>query len=155
MPGFFLVSDVPNRRVVQYKRTSAAHNEGAVYIEDEAALGAPVDLMPFADKTGLSPSAGGMLYEAPYLPDAGDVYVSTQPKDAEYSGTAIKLTAAAKAGKSPYTWQWYKDDKQVVNVPASGNALSVTEPGNYFAVVTDSNGVEAVSMAAAVTVAKE
>lgn len=155
MSGLFLVTDIPARRVVQYRRTSATNSEGAVYVADESTLGAPVDAMPYADKTGLTATTGGMLFEVPYLADAGDVYVSTQPKDAEYSGTAIKLTAAAKAGKSPYTWQWYKDDKQVVNVPASGSALSVTEPGNYFAVVTDSNGVEAVSKAAAVTVAKE
>jgi hypothetical protein len=46
--------------------------------------------------------------------------------------------------------QWYKDDKQVVNVPDGGEKLKVTEAGKYWAVVTDADGKQAVSKAAEV-----
>lgn len=53
MMGFFKVTDVPSRRVVQYARVSGS-GENVVFIEDESVLGAPVDDMPFADKTGIA-----------------------------------------------------------------------------------------------------
>ena len=55
MPGFFTVTDVPSRRVVQYKRVSGSA-EGAVYLEDESVLGKAVDEMPYSDKTGIAVS---------------------------------------------------------------------------------------------------
>lgn len=149
MAGFFTVTDVPSRRVVQYKRVSGSA-EGAVYLEDESVLGKAVDEMPYADKTGIAVSSGGAWFEVPYLPDAGDVYFATQPEDAQLGTTATTLTASPKAGKAPYAIQWYKDDKQVVNVPDGGEKLKVTEPGKYFAVVTDADGVQAFSRAAEV-----
>lgn len=149
MAGFFTVTDVPSRRVVQYKRVSGSA-EGAVYLEDESVLGKAVDEMPYADKTGIEVSSGGALFEVPYLEDAGDVYFATQPEDAQLGTTATALTASPKAGKAPYAIQWYKDDKQVVNVPDGGEKLKVTEPGKYFAVVTDADGVQAFSRAAEV-----
>lgn len=147
--GFFKVSDIPARRVVQYVRVSG-HGENVVYIEDESVLGSPVDGMPFADKTGIPIPAAGMVFEVDYLQDAGDVYFATQPEDAQLGTTATTLTASPKAGKAPYAIQWYKDDKQVVNVPDGGEKLKVTEPGKYFAVVTDADGVQAFSRAAEV-----
>jgi hypothetical protein len=146
MPGFFMVTDVPERRVVQYKRVTAP-GAAVVFLEDETVLGKPVDDMPFADKTGIGVSGGGVLFEVPYLPDAGSVYFAVQPEDSEVGAT---LTATAKAGKAPYTYQWYKDDKQVVNVPDGGGELVVSEPGRYFAVVADAEGVQAVSRAVTV-----
>ena len=75
--GFFKVSDIPARRVVQYVRVSG-HGENVVYIEDESVLGSPVDEMPFADKTGIPVPAAGMVFEVDYLPDAGFLpYAST------------------------------------------------------------------------------
>lgn len=148
MAGFFTVQDVPARRVVQYKRSHSADN--AVYIEDESVLGKPVDVMPFADKTGIAVTTGGALFEVPYMEDAGDVYFSTQPEDAQLGTKATSLTATPKAGKGPYQVQWYKDDKQVVNVPDGGEKLSVTESGKYWAVATDADGNTAVSRAAVV-----
>ncbi len=148
--GFFSVTDVPDRRVVQYKRSATADN-GAVWIEDESVLGDAVDAMPFADKTGLSVTSGGALFEVPYLEDAGDVYFAAQPESTELGSTAKTLTATPKAGKAPYTIQWYKDDKQVLNVPDGGEKLKVSEAGKYWAVVKDADGKEAVSRAADVT----
>lgn len=150
MAGFFTVTDVPARRVVQYKRVSSS-GDSVVYIEDESVLGDAVDAMPFVDKTGLSVSAGGALYEVPYLEDAGDVYFAVQPEDAQLGSKATSLTATPKAGKAPYTIQWYKDDKQVVNVPDGGESLAVTEAGKYWAVATDADGKQAVSKAAVVS----
>lgn len=147
MSGFFLVTDIPSRRVVQYKRTSAAH-DGAVYIADESVLGEAVDDMPYADKTGIAITYAGVLFEVAYLPDAGQVYFSVQPKDGKAGDT---LTVTAKAGVSPYYHQWYKDDKQVVNVPTSGNKLVAADAGKYFCVVTDSTSMQAVSQAATLT----
>jgi len=153
MSGFFAVEDVPSRRVVQYKRVSASDGANVTYIEDEKVLGDPINEMPFADKTGLAvtSSFSGMVYEVPYLEDAGDVYFATQPENAKLGSTATTLTASPKAGKAPYTIQWYKDDKQVVNVPDGGEKLKVTEPGKYWAVVKDADGNEAVSQAADVS----
>lgn len=152
--SFFQVTDIPERRVVQYKRTSDGA-VGAVYMADESSLGEAIDEMPYADKTGLSGTAG-TTYEVPYLPDAGSVYFSVQPESRALNKTvATKLTAEAKAGKSPYAYQWYKDDKQVVNVPSGDGTLSVTEPGSYWVVVTDADGVTAVSKAAELTAATE
>ena len=148
--GFFNVVDVPERRVVQYKRAASADN-GAVYLEDEKVLGKAVDAMPFADKTGISVSSGGALFEVPYLEDAGDVYFAAQPESFQLGETAKTLTATPKAGKAPYTVQWYKDDKQVLNVPDGGEKLKVSEAGKYWAVVTDADGKTAVSQAADVT----
>ncbi|EDD9119413.1 hypothetical protein ACTVZ7_004362 [Salmonella enterica] len=147
--GFFKVRDIPARRVVQYSRVSGSA-EKVVYIEDESVLGSPVDEMPYADKTGIAVKSGGALYEVPYLEDVGDVYFAVQPEDAQLGSTATTLTATPKAGKAPYTMQWYKDDKQVVNVPDGGENLKVTEAGKYWAVVTDAGGVQAVSKAAEV-----
>ncbi|EHQ3257637.1 hypothetical protein QO517_004392 [Salmonella enterica] len=147
--GFFKVMDIPARRVVQYSRVSGSA-EKVVYIEDESVLGSPVDEMPYADKTGIAVKSGGALYEVPYLEDVGDVYFAVQPEDAQLGSTATTLTATPKAGKAPYTLQWYKDDKQVVNVPDGGENLKVTEAGKYWAVVTDAGGVQAVSKAAEV-----
>jgi hypothetical protein len=146
MAGFFMVTDVPSRRVVQYKRVTG-YAEGMVHIADESILGAPVDEMPFADKTGIGVAAGGILFEVPYLEDAGPVYFAKQPAD---SAVGAKLTAVAKAGAIPYTYQWYKDDKQVVNVPDGGGELVASEAGRYWVVVTDAEGVQAVSRAAVV-----
>lgn len=143
MSGFFTVTDLPARRVVQYKRVSGSV-DGAVHIDDESVLGVAVDAMPYADKTGIAISAGGTLFEVPYLADAGDVYFATQPEDSEAGAT---LTAEAKAGTGPYTYQWYKDDKQVVNVPDGGASLKASEPGKYWVVVTDAAGGSAVSQA--------
>lgn len=148
--GFFNVVDVPERRVVQYKRAASANN-GAVYLEDEKVLGKAVDTMPFADKTGIAVSSGGALFEVPYLEDAGDVYFAAQPESFQLGDTAKTLTATPKAGKAPYTVQWYKDDKQVLNVPDGGEKLKVSETGKYWAVVTDADGKTAVSQAADVT----
>jgi len=146
MSGFFVVTDIPERRVVQYKRV--ASGDSAVYIDDESALGAAVDVMPYTDKTGIATSATGTLYEVPYLVDAGDVYFSEQPISASGNGDAVVLTVKANAGTKPYAYQWYKDDRQVVNVPDSGASLSVTESGQYVCVVTDAKGIQAVSQGA-------
>jgi hypothetical protein len=146
MSGFFMVTDVPARRVVQYKRITG-YAEGVVHIEDETILGDPVDEMPYADKTGIGVAAGDILFEVPYLENAGKVYFAEQPVDSEVGAT---LTAVTKAGTEPHSFQWYKDDKQVVNVPDSVAALTVTEAGRYLAVVTDANGEQAVSRAAEV-----
>lgn len=147
MSGFFLVSDIPARRVVQYKRVSSTV-EGAIFLVDDSLLGTAVDAMPFVDKTGLGVAVGGMLYEVPYLPDAGEVYFATQPMAGDGSDGAFVLSVSAKAGKAPYVYQWYKDDKQVVNVPDAGASLTATESGKYWCVVTDASGVQAVSEAA-------
>lgn len=151
MAGFFMVTDVPSRRVVQYKRVHSIYGQDAhvVWVEDEAPLGAPCDAVPFTDKTGSIAGlvGGGILFEVPYLPDAGKVYFATQPED---SDVGAKLTAEAKAGAAPYTYQWYKDDKQVVNVPDGGGELVASEAGRYWVVVTDAGGEQAVSRAAVV-----
>lgn len=155
--SFFQVTDIPERRVVQYKRTSG-DVDGAIYVADDSVLGESIDEMPYADKTGLAVKSAysGMVYELPYLPDAGSVYFSVQPESRQLNKTvATKLTAEAKAGKTPYAYQWYKDDKQVVNVPSGDGTLSVTEPGSYWVVVTDADGVSVVSKAAELTAAKE
>ena len=149
MAGFFKVTDVPSRRVVQYKRVSGSA-EGAVYLEDESALGKAVDEMPYADKTGIAVSPGGALFEVPYLEDAGDVYFAAQPQDAKLKDGSAKLTVSVKAGKAPYSHQWYKDGQPVVNVPAVDGELTVTQAGKYFVKVTDADGVEAVSKEATV-----
>lgn len=147
MSGFFLVSDVPARRVVQYKRVSSTV-DGAIYLADDSLFGKAVDAMPFVDKTGLGIAVGGTLYEVSYLPDAGAVYFAAQPVAEGGSDGKFVLSVKAKAGKSPYTYQWYKDDKQVVNVPAAGSSLTVTETGKYWCVATDADGIQAVSEAA-------
>lgn len=155
--GFFTVTDIPDRRVVQYKRATSEAS-GAVYLADDSVLGDSLDSMPYADKTGLAVKSGfaGTLYEVPYLAEAGDVYFSTQPESrALNKTTATKLTAAASAGKSPYTYQWYKDDKQVVNVPNTDGTLSITEPGKYMVVVTDADGKQAYSKAADIVASGE
>ena len=148
MSGFFLVSDVPARRVVQYKRASGGDGNYGVYIADESVLGKAVDAMPFVDKTGLGIAVGGTLYEVPYLPDAGAVYFAVQPIGGSGNADDAVLTVEAKAGKAPYAYEWYKDDKQVVNVPAASASLTVTETGKYWCVATDADGVQAVSEAA-------
>lgn len=145
MSGFFQVTDVPERRVVRYQRVNA-HGVGVVFIDDETALGAPVDDMPYADKTGIGVS-GGVLFDVPYLPDAGKVYFAVQPEDCAAGET---LTATAKAGTAPYTYQWYRDDKQVVNVPEHPGELVAGVAGKYWVVVTDSGGEQAVSKAVTV-----
>lgn len=150
MSGFFLVTDLPARRVVQYKRVSGSV-DGAVYIQDESVLGDAVDEMPYADKTGIAIASAGTLFEVGYLPDAGDVYFSTQPEDAVLADGKAKLTAEAKAGAAPYSHQWYKDGLPVVNIPAVDGELTVTQAGKYFVKVTDANGAEAVSKEASVT----
>lgn len=157
MSGFFKVTDIPERRVVQYKRTSG-DVDGAVYVADDSVLGESIDEIPYADKTGLAIKSAysGMVYELPYLPDSGSVYFSVQPESRQLNKTvATKLAAEPKAGKAPYAYQWYKDDKQVVNVPSSDGTLSVTEAGSYWVVVTDADGVQVVSKAAELTAAKE
>ena len=146
MSGFFQVTDVPERRVVQYKRVNAP-GVGVVFLDDEAVLGAPVDDMPYADKTGIGVSGGGVLFEVQYLPDAGRVYFAVQPEDCAVGAT---LTATAKAGQAPYTFQWYRDDKQVVNVPESQGELVAGVAGKYWVVVTDAGGEQAVSKAVTV-----
>lgn len=147
--GFFKVSDIPARRVVQYVRVSG-HGENVVYIEDEAVLGSPVDEMPFADKTGIPIPAAGMVFEVEYLPDAGDVYFAVQPQDTELKDGSAKLTVSVKAGKAPYAHQWYKDGQPVVNIPAVDGELTITQAGKYFVKATDADGVEAVSKEAEV-----
>lgn len=147
--GFFKVSDIPARRVVQYKRVSGSA-EGVVYLEDESVLGKAVDEMPYADKTGITVSSGGALFEVPYLEDAGDVYFAVQPLDTELKDGSAKLTVSVKAGKAPYSHQWYKDGQPVVNIPAVDGELTVTQSGKYFVKVTDADGVEAVSKEATV-----
>ena len=151
MAGFFLVTDIPARRVVQYKRVSHS-GEGVTYVSDEAILGDPINEMPYADKTGLAVTSSyfGMVYEVPYLPDAGDVYFAVQPQDTELKDGSAKLTVSVKAGKAPYSHQWYKDGQPVVNVPAVDGELTVTQVGKYFVKVTDAAGVEAVSKEATV-----
>lgn len=150
MMGFFKVTDVPSRRVVQYARVSGS-GENVVFIEDESVLGTPVDDMPFADKTSISLPAAGMLYEIPYLADAGDVYFSVQPQDVELVDGSATITVKVKAGKAPYALAWYKDGKEVVNAPEEALSLTVNATGEYFVKVTDADGVEAVSKAAKVT----
>lgn len=147
--GFFKVSDIPTRRVVQYARVSG-QGENVVYIEDESVLGSPVDEMPFADKTGIPIPAAGMVFEVGYLPDAGDVYFAVHPQDTELKDGSAKLTVSVKAGKAPYSHQWYKDGQPVVNVPAVDGELTVTQAGKYFVKVTDADGVEVVSKEATV-----
>lgn len=147
--GFFKVSDIPARRVVQYVRVSG-HGENVVYIEDESVLGAPVDEMPFADKTGIPIPAAGMVFEVEYLPDAGDVYFAVQPQDTELKDGSAKLAVSVKGGKPGYDYTWYKDGKEVVNIPYTEGELTVTQPGKYFAKVIDADGVEAVSKEATV-----
>lgn len=147
--GFFKVSDIPARRVVQYVRVSG-HGENIVYLEDESVMGSPVDEMPFSDKTGIPIPAAGMVFEVEYLPDAGDVYFAVQPQDTELKDGSVKLTVSVKAGKAPYSHQWYKDGQPVVNVPAVDGELTVTQAGKYFVKVTDADGVEAVSKEATV-----
>lgn len=151
MAGFFLVTDIPARRVVQYKRVSHS-GEGVTYVSDEAILGDPINEMPYADKTGLAVTSSyfGMAYEVPYLPDAGDVYFAVPPQDAELKDGSAKLTVSVKAGKAPYSHQWYKDGQPVVNIPAVDGELTVTQAGKYFVKVTDADGVEAVSKEAEV-----
>ena len=149
MAGFFLVTDVPSRRVVQYKRVSGSA-EGAVYLEDESVLGKAIDEMPYADKTGIAVSSGGALFEVPYLEDAGDVYLAKHPADTALKDGSAKLIVSVKAGKAPYSHQWYKDGQPVVNVPAVEGELTVTQAGKYFVKVTDADGVEAVSKEAEV-----
>ena len=100
--------------------------------------------MPYADKTGIGVSGGGVLFEVPYLPDAGRVYFAVQPEDCAVGAT---LTATAKAGQAPYTFQWYRDDKQVVNVPESQGELVAGVAGSYWVGVTDAGGEQAVSKA--------
>lgn len=150
MMGFFKVTDVPSRRVVQYARVSGS-GENVTYVEDESVLGTPVDEMPYADKTGIALSAAGMLYEIPYLADAGDVYFSVQPQDVELADGSATITVEVKAGKAPYALTWYKDGKEVVNAPEEALSLTVNAAGEYFVKVTDADGVEAVSKAAKVT----
>lgn len=147
--GFFKVSDIPARRVVQYVRVSG-HGDNVVYIEDESVLGSPVDEMPFADKTGIPIPAAGMVFEVEYLEDAGDVYFAMQPQDAELKDGSAKLTVSVKAGKVPYAYQWFKDGLAVINVPAIDAELTVNKAGKYFVKVTDIDGVEAVSKEAEV-----
>lgn len=151
MAGFFLVTDLPARRVVQYKRVSHS-GDGVTYVSDEAILGDPINEMPYADKTGLAVTSSyfGMVYEVPYLPDAGDVYFYVQPQDTKLKDGSAKLTISVKAGKAPYSHQWYKDGQPVVNVPAVDGELTVTRAGKYFVKVTDAAGVEAVSKEATV-----
>jgi hypothetical protein len=149
MAGFFMVLDVPERRLVRYQRIQDRTNGvgSVVYLEDESVLGKPVDGMPFVDKTGLGVAAGGILFEVPYLPDAGKVYFAVQPEDSEVGAA---LTATAKAGTAPYTYQWYRDDKQVVNVPESQGELVAGVAGSYWVVVTDAGGEQAVGKAVTV-----
>ena len=151
MAGFFLVTDVPARRVVQYKRVSHS-GEGVTYVSDEGILGDPINEMPYADKTGLAVTSSyfGMVYEVPYLPDAGDVYFAKHPADTALKDGSAKLIVSVKAGKAPYSHQWYKDGQPVVNVPAVDGELTVTQAGKYFVKVTDAAGVEAVSKEATV-----
>lgn len=150
MMGFFKVTDVPSRRVVQYARVSGS-GENVVFIEDESVLGAPVDDMPFADKTGIALTAAGMLYEIPYLADAGGVYFSAQPQGTELVDGSATITVEVKAGKAPYVLTWYKDGKEVVNAPEKALSLTVNAAGEYFVKVTDADGAEAVSKAAKVS----
>lgn len=148
MPGFFTVTDIPARRVVQYRRTTAT-DPTAVYLLDEKPLGAAVDTMPFADKTGIAPGVTGTLYEVPYLPDVGGVYFAKQPMDSVVGAT---LQVEARAGVAPYVFQWYKDDRQVVSLPeTSDGTLVASAAGCYFCVVADAEGGTAVSAAANVT----
>lgn len=144
--GFFLVTDVPERRVVQYRRVSES-GESVVYLADESILGKAVGSMPFADKTGIAAQSAGVLFEVPYLADMGDVYISVQPADAA-AGATLKIEA--KAGTKPYKYQWYKNSMQVVNVPDTGGSLVAGDAGKYFCVVTDATGKEVVSVAAEV-----
>lgn len=147
MSGFFLVTDLPARRVVQYKRVSGSV-DGAVYIQDESVLGGAVDEMPYADKTGIAIASAGTLFEVGYLPDAGDVYISGQPADG-FVGDL--LSVGARAGKEPYAYQWFKDGQMVVGLSTPEYAIKADKPGKYFVKVTDANGVEAVSKEASVT----
>jgi len=146
MSGFFTVTDLPARRVVQYKRVSGSV-DGAVHIDDESVLGVAVDAMPYADKTGIAISAGGALFEVPYLADAGDVYIDGQPADGVVGDL---LSVSARAGKEPYAYQWYKDGQMVVSVSTPDYAIKADKPGKYFVKVADVDGVEAVSKEAEV-----
>ena len=103
-----------------------------MFIEDESVLGTPVDDMPFADKTGIALPAAGMLYEVPYLADAGDVYFSVQPQGAELADGSATITVEVKAGKAPYVLTWYKDGKEVVNAPEEALSLTVNAAGEGY-----------------------
>lgn len=147
--GFFATVNVPSRRVVQYRRC-AGHSSETIYIEDESVLGEPIDEMPYADVTGLTATSGGMLYEVAYKPDAGPVYFETQPADTELVDGSAKLTVAARAGKAPYSFQWFQNGVRVVNVPDVAGELVVDAPGVYFVQVTDADGATCVSSAATI-----
>ena len=151
MSGFFTVTDVPARRVVQYKRV-AHSGDDVVYVSDEGILGTPINEMPYADKTGLAVTSGyfGMVYEVPYLEDAGDVYFAKHPADTALKDGSAKLSVSVKGGKPGYDYQWYKDGKEVINIPYAEGELTVTQAGRYFVKVTDADGVEAVSKEAEV-----
>lgn len=147
MSGFFKVTDLPARRVVQYRRVSSSV-DGAVYIQDESVLGDAVDEMPYADKTGIAIASAGTLFEVGYLPDAGDVYISGQPADGVVGDL---LSVDARAGKEPYAYEWFKDGKMVVSLSTPEYTIKADRPGKYFVKVIDANGVEAVSKEASVT----
>ena len=147
--GFFKVSDIPARRVVQYVRVSG-QGENVVYIEDESVLGSPVDEMPFADKTGIPIPAAGMVFEVDYLPDAGNVYFAKHPADTALKDGSASISVTVKGGKPGYDYTWYKGGKEVVNIPYTEGSLTVTQAGKYFAKVIDADGVEAVSKEATV-----
>lgn len=144
--GFFRVTDIPARRVVQYSR-AAGHAESVVYIEDESVLGKPLDSMPFADKTGIPTATAGMLYEVAYLPDAGDVYIDGHPEDGEVGDL---LSVSARGGVEPYTFQWYFNGQMTIDLSTPDYALKAAKAGKYFCVVRDADGVEAVSKEAEV-----
>lgn len=146
MSGFFSVTDLTHRRVVRYERVSSTAT-GAVFIGDETVLGAPVDDMPYVDKTGIVVKTAGIVYELPYLPDVGDVYFSLQPVDGKVGDI---LMVEVKAGTAPYDFQWYKDDKQVIDLATADNEVTASKPGNYWCVVTDADGVQKVSQSSKV-----
>lgn len=145
MAGFFQEFDVPHQRVVLYTRVTAP-GPNVVYFEDESVLGETTDKMTdVSGKTGIAAPSVGINYSVPYLPDAGGVYFAEHPKDTELKDGNAKLTVTVKAGKPGYALQWYKDGKEVVNIPDTFGELTVSQPGKYFVLVRDADGVEAVS----------
>ncbi len=85
-----------------------------------------------------------------FEPEPAALTVKTHPAGAEvYSGENTVLTVAAEGGKTPYSYQWYKDGAAISG--ASAASCSAEQAGSYHCVVTDARGRTAESKKATVT----